>query len=99
MATPGNTHKHKARPEKLRTLCTLDTYNLNPLEQFNNKENKNRNTPYNMAQSKNNQKTQNNFKRSRTHTKSLHSAFAQSRVKESTPKTRTKRIVSIAKEM
>ena len=99
MATPANTHKYKTRPEKLRTLCTLDTYNLNPLEQFNNKENKSRNTPYNMTQSKNIQKTQNNFKRSRTHTKSLHSAFAQSRVKESTPKTRTKRIASIAKEL
>lgn len=99
MATLNQTNKHKSRADKLRTLCTLDTYNLNPLEQFNNKENKSRNTPYHMTQTRTSNKTPNNFKRSRTHTKSLHSAFGQSRYKDSTPKTRTKRITSNANHM
>jgi hypothetical protein len=81
MATPMHANKQKSRADKLKTLCTLDTYNLNPLEQFNNKENKSRNIPYQITHTKNSIRSQNNFKRSRTHTKSLHSALGQSRHK------------------
>ena len=37
MSTPANQAKQKIRSNKLKTFCTLDTYNINPTDLFTNK--------------------------------------------------------------
>lgn len=88
--TKGNNRK-----ERLKTICTLDTYyEANFNDYYPNKENRNRNGSINITQSRIAKDKLSGPKTHKSHNKSLSSAFVYSRVKEETPKTKVRRLMS-----
>ena len=88
--------KTKMRKDKIKTLCTLDTFDFSHHDAHNNKENRSKNGPSFLTQTKSTVHKRKETKRSGSHNKSQFSVFAHSRMKETTPKTRPKRMMSIA---
>lgn len=83
------------RKERMRTIGTTDSYDLNPSDSLCNQENKQRNGTHmrSLSKHKRSKKMENTI--SYNHNKSLNSAFVRSRVQEATPKCKVKRMMSI----
>lgn len=89
--------KTRMRKDRIKTICTLDTYDANLADSYFNKENRNRNGPASASHDRSNLR-QSKKKSSHHHNKSQFSAFNLSRVRENTPKSLIKRAMSITQD-
>lgn len=87
--------KNNHRKDRLRTIGTTDTYDLNANDTLFNKENKQRNGSALNTLSKTTIKQHILKKTTKSHNKSLNSNYVHSQVRETTSKVKGKRMMSI----
>lgn len=86
--------KNNNRKDRLRTLGTIDTYDLTLSDSLYNQENRPRNGSRHIHPlSKTKPQINTRLTSNKKHNKSINSVFAHSRAKESTPKTKVKTLM------